>query len=61
MLKRVPDVAALLRSGEDEALLQKAESIGRSLGDSAFLNRVAAQLGRDPKPRKRGHKAREPE
>lgn len=61
VLERVPDFAALLRTGEDEALsdaLRKAESIGRPLGDSAFLDRVEALLGRDPKPGKRGPKAK---
>jgi putative transposase len=61
VLERVPDFAALLRTGEDEALsdaLRKAESIGRPRGDSAFLDRVEALLGRDPKPGKRGPKAK---
>jgi putative transposase len=59
VLDRVPDFAALLCSGADEALstsLRRAESIGRPLGDSAFLDRVAAILGRDPTPSKRGRK-----
>ncbi|WP_309622483.1 transposase [Novosphingobium sp.] len=62
VLERVPDFAALLRSSEDEARstqLRKAESTGRPLGDSAFLERVAALLGRDPKPGKRGPRAGE--
>ena len=61
VLERVPDFAALLRSGEKEALfetLRRSESTGRPLGDSAFLDRVAALLGRDPKPGKRGPKAK---
>ncbi len=57
VLERVPDFAALLVADEDAGLseaLRRAESIGRPLGDSAFLDRVEAILGRDPKPRKRG-------
>jgi putative transposase len=57
VLDRVGDFAALLHAGEDKALslaLRRAESIGRPLGDSAFLASVEAQLGRDPKPGKRG-------
>ncbi|MFD2578178.1 hypothetical protein ACFSTD_05220 [Novosphingobium colocasiae] len=60
--QRVPDFAALLRSDEDEtmsALLRRSESTGRPLGDSGFLNRVAAMLGRDPKPGKRGPKVKD--
>ena len=57
VLERVPDFAALLRSGEDMSLseaLRRSESTGRPLGSSAFLDRVEALLGRDPKPSKRG-------
>jgi len=57
VLARAPDFAALLRSGEDADLsqsLRRAENIGSPLGDGAFLDRVEAMLGRDPKPRKRG-------
>ena len=60
--ERVPDFAALLRGGEDESIyasLRRSESTGRPLGDSGFLDRVAAILGRDPKPGKRGPKARD--
>jgi putative transposase len=63
VLDRVPDIAALLQSGlqsgKDAALsdaLRRSESIGRPLGDSAFLDRVETILGRDPKPRKPGRK-----
>ncbi|MBS0253879.1 MAG: transposase [Proteobacteria bacterium] len=62
VLARVPDFAALVASGEDAALsaaLRKAESIGRPLGESAFLDRVLAILGRDARPGKRGPKNRE--
>lgn len=62
VLGRVPDVAALLRSGEDARLsdaLRRSESTGRPLGSTAFLDRVEAILGRDPKPAKRGPKPRQ--
>ena len=61
VLERAPGFAAMLRSGEDEAvssLLRRSESTGRPLGSSAFLDRVEATLGRDPKPGKRGPKAK---
>ena len=60
VLERMPDFAALLRSGEDEVMslqLRRAESTGRPLGDSGFLAKVEAISGRDPKPRKRGPRA----
>ena len=59
VLGRVPDFAALLQTGEDASLseaLRRAESVGRPLGDSSFLDRVEAMLGRNPKPGKRGPK-----
>jgi putative transposase len=62
VLERLPNFGALLRSGEDEELsqtLRRAESTGRPTGDSAFLERVAAHLGRDPKPGKRGPRAQQ--
>jgi putative transposase len=55
----VPDVAALVAAGEDEALslaLRRSETIGRPLGDDAFLDRIAALTGRDLRPAKRGRK-----
>jgi putative transposase len=61
VLERVPDFAALMQSGEDEALstlLRRSESTGRPLGDAAFLDHVEETLGRDPKPLKRGPKAK---
>src|SRR5208337_3584486 len=36
--------------------LRGAETIGRPLGSPAFLERLAALTGRDPRPRKRGPK-----
>jgi putative transposase len=62
VLDRVPDFAGLLESGEDAGLsaaLRRSESTGRPLGSSAFLDRVATILGRDPKPAKRGPKPRQ--
>jgi hypothetical protein len=38
--------------------LRRAESAGRPLGDSVFLDHVQPVLGRDPKPSKRGRKPR---
>src|SRR5271165_1874585 len=40
------------------AALRAAETIGRPLGADAFLDRVAALTGRDPRPGKRGRKSR---
>ena len=62
VLARVDDFAALLRAGEDEAAsmaLRRAETVGRPLGDAAFVDRVKAALGRNPEPRKRGRRATE--
>ncbi len=39
------------------AALRDAETIGRPLGAAAFLDRLAAQTGRDPRPGKRGRKS----
>ena len=61
VLERMPAFAALLQAGEDASLsaaLRRSESTGRPLGNSAFLDRVEAILGRDPKPAKRGPKRR---
>ncbi len=57
VLDRVRDFAALLRAGEDEAMsmaLRRSESVGRPLGDGAFMDWIEAKLGRDAKPGKRG-------
>ena len=40
------------------AALRAAETIGRPLGAGAFLDRLAALTGRDPRPGKRGRKSR---
>ena len=57
VLDRVADFPALLRAGEDEALsmaLRRAESIGRPLGDAAFMDWIEATSGRNARPQKRG-------
>ena len=59
---RVEDFAGLLRAGEDEALsmaLRRAESIGRPLGDDAFMDWIEARLTRQARPAKRGPRGRE--
>ena len=57
VLTRFPNFADLLALGPDrEAFerLRQAETIGRPLGDKAFLDRIEARTGRDLRPRKRG-------
>lgn len=57
VLERVGDFAGLLRLGEDKALsmaLRRAETVGRPLGDGAFMDWIEAKLGRDAKPGRRG-------
>jgi putative transposase len=53
--------ADLIAEETDAALvaaLRAAETIGRPLGPPAFLDRLAALAGRDPRPGKRGRKPR---
>ncbi len=53
---RYPDFAALIAAHEDEVLsnaLRRAESIGRPLGDAAFLDRLEHLTGRTLRPAKR--------
>jgi len=45
-------------SAEAVAALRAAETIGRPLGAAAFLDRLKAQTGRDPRPGRRGPKQR---
>lgn len=55
--------ADLLEDEADPAMLvalRAAETIGRPLGSPDFLDRLAARMGRDPRPGKRGRKKREP-
>lgn len=57
VLERVGDFAGLLRLGEDKPLsmaLRRAETVGRPLGDAAFMAWIEAQLGRDARAGKRG-------
>jgi putative transposase len=58
---RFPDFAQVVRAGEDNALsaaLRRAETVGRPLGDEAFMAHIAALTGRDLRPAKRGRKAK---
>ena len=53
------DFAGLIATGptaEAASALRAAETIGRPLGDPAFLDQVAAQIGRETRPGKRGPK-----
>ena len=43
-------------SAEALSALRAAESIGRPPGSAAFLDRLAALTGRDPRPKRRGPK-----
>jgi putative transposase len=57
VLERVGDFAGLLRVGEDDmlsAVIRRAETIGRPLGDEAFMAHIEAVSGRDMRPGKRG-------
>ena len=52
---RYPDFAGHIAAGEDEALsaaLRRAESVGRPLGDAAFLQRPEEITGRPLMPGK---------
>jgi putative transposase len=60
ILERYPDFAAFIGQGPDaEAFdrLRQAESIGRPLGDAAFVTRLEALTHRTLAPAKRGPKA----
>ncbi len=59
LLSRVARFADLLEEepeAEAVAALRAAEGIGRPLGSAAFLDRLAEETGRDPRPGKRGRK-----
>ena len=61
---RFPHFADLLDLGPDHAAfdrLRRAESVGRPLGDAAFLKRIEAKTGRILRPGKRGPKPRRPD
>ena len=60
VLSRYPRFQDLLATGEDEdasTRLRRAETIGRPLGDSAFLARLENDSGRSLKPARRGPRA----
>ena len=57
--ERYPDFAALIAAGEDEDMshrLRRAESIGRPVGDSAFLQGLESSSGRTLSAGKRGRR-----
>lgn len=59
VLSRWPDFGELVAAGEDEALsasLRRAETIGRPVGEPAFLERLERLAGRPLGPAKRGPK-----
>lgn len=56
-----PDVAGLIGQGEDAAgsdALRRAETIGRPLGDAAFIERLERLTGRMLAPARRGRPAK---
>ena len=60
--ERYPDFAAFIEAGEDEDLsmaLRRAETIGRPLGDAAFLKALERRTGRILRPGKRGPKPKQ--
>jgi len=59
---RYPDLSTLIAAGEDEEMsrrLRRAETIGRPVGDDAFLERLETMAGRRLKPHKRGKAPRQ--
>jgi len=53
---RFADLIETPAAAEAMAVLRAAETIGRPIGGSPFLDAIAARLGRDPRPKKRGPK-----
>jgi REP-associated tyrosine transposase len=53
---RFADLIETAPSVEALSALRAAETIGRPVGSSAFLDRLAAATGRDPRPKRRGPK-----
>jgi putative transposase len=51
---RFADLLGAPVPAEAISALRAAETIGRPLGSPAFLDRLAAAIGRDPRPRRRG-------
>jgi len=61
VLARVPNIASWLETDDDDGMntaLRRAETTGRPIGSDPFLERIKAAVGRDPKPGKRGPKAK---
>ncbi len=59
VLKRYPDFAEMLESGEDEdmsMMLRKAETTGRPVGQPDWLDEMERKLKRPLRPQKRGPK-----
>lgn len=59
---RYPDFGALIDAGEDEErsrALRRAETVGRPLGEPAFMDWIEGVTGRKLKPEKRGPKPRD--
>jgi putative transposase len=64
VLARHPRFAELIETGADAAAferLRRAESIGRPLGDDAFLARLETVARRRLRPQKRGPKPSQPD
>jgi REP-associated tyrosine transposase len=53
---RFADLIDTAPTAEAASALRAAETIGRPVGSPAFLDSLAAQTGRDPRPRRRGPK-----
>ncbi len=53
---RFADLIETAPPAEALSALRASETIGRPLGSPAFLDQVAAAVGRDPRPRRRGPK-----
>ena len=60
---RCPDLAAMLRDGAANdpryTALRRRETIGRPVGNDAFLDRIEQTLDRTVRPAKRGPKTKE--
>jgi putative transposase len=61
LMSRYPNFAEQIAAGEDMEMsqrLRRAESIGRPIGDEAFLKRLEAVSGRSLAPNRRGKRRR---
>ncbi|HEX4693134.1 hypothetical protein [Sphingomonas sp.] len=59
VVARHPDIAAMLAAGEEHTAfdrLRRAETIGRPVGDAAFVARLEQRAGRQLAPARRGRK-----